>query len=186
MPQAQRVCVKSTSACRCAMDGACEWVGGGGAGTLWTSAPNDPPPPPNPPSPLLTTPLPSPCYTLQQVRHLNCGPRRRLGLAAHHEAHEEQVCVRHPASARPFLPSLIPPPPPPLTLSRPPPPPLPLVLSPHPSSLSVHTNGNISKDDEYGEVIQLQGDHRHNAKEWLLENEVLTANEADRIVIHGF
>jgi hypothetical protein len=35
-------------------------------------------------------------------------------------------------------------------------------------------------------VIQLQGDHRHNAKEWLLENEVLTANEADRIVIHGF
>ena len=37
-----------------------------------------------------------------------------------------------------------------------------------------------------GEIIQLQGDQRQNVKEWLLAQEVVTAQEADRIVIHGF
>lgn len=47
-------------------------------------------------------------------------------------------------------------------------------------------NGNVSKKDEGGEVIQLQGDQRENMKLWLLEQEIIQKNEADRIVVHGF
>lgn len=47
-------------------------------------------------------------------------------------------------------------------------------------------NGNIAEDDEMGEVIQLQGDQRQNVREWLIENEVVTKAEEDRLVIHGF
>jgi len=37
------------------------------------------------------------------------------------------------------------------------------------------------------DVIQLQGDQRTQVKEWLLENEILTAKDAeDRLVLHGF
>jgi len=40
------------------------------------------------------------------------------------------------------------------------------------------------EDDE--QIIQLQGDHRIDVKEWLIVNEVLTAKEAEeRIVVHG-
>lgn len=48
-----------------------------------------------------------------------------------------------------------------------------------------NTNGSITEDEDMGEIIQLQGDQRQNVKEWLLAQEVVTAQEADRIVIHG-
>ena len=57
--------------------------------------------------------------------------------------------------------------------------------SPPPPS-SVNTNGSIIQDEEAGEVIQLQGDQRQNTREWLLAQEVVPANEVDRVVIHGF
>ncbi len=60
-------------------------------------------------------------------------------------------------------------------------PPLTPLLSP-----SVNTNGSITQDEEAGEVIQLQGDQRQNAREWLLAQEVVPANEVDRIVIRKF
>lgn len=48
-------------------------------------------------------------------------------------------------------------------------------------------NGNVSmKEGEDTGVIQLQGDQRENIKQWLLDNEVILKNEADRIVVHGF
>jgi translation initiation factor SUI1 len=49
-----------------------------------------------------------------------------------------------------------------------------------------NTNGSITEDDEMGEIIQLQGDQRQNVKEWLLAQEVVTQQELERIVIHGF
>lgn len=48
-------------------------------------------------------------------------------------------------------------------------------------------NGNVvMKSDEQTGVIQLQGDQRENIKKWLLEQEIILKNEADRIVVHGF
>ena len=47
-------------------------------------------------------------------------------------------------------------------------------------------NGNVTSKDDGGDVIQLQGDQRENIKQWLLEQEIILKNEADRIVIHGF
>ena len=47
-------------------------------------------------------------------------------------------------------------------------------------------NGSIEEDKEMGEIIQLQGDQRDNVREWLLAQEVVTKQEQDRIVIHGF
>lgn len=48
-------------------------------------------------------------------------------------------------------------------------------------------NGNvIMKEDEDEGVIQLQGDQRENIKQWLLDQEIILKNEADRIVVHGF
>ena len=84
------------------------------------------------------------------------------------------VCVRLALSSPP-----VPPPPPPLTLAQR----SPWRLSP---LLAVNTNGSITQDEEAGEVIQLQGDQRQSAREWLLVQEVVAANEGDRIVIHGF
>ena len=57
--------------------------------------------------------------------------------------------------------------------------------SPRPT-LAVNTNGNIVADEEMGEVIQLQGDQRQKVKEWILDQELVTVHEQDRIVIHGF
>ena len=83
------------------------------------------------------------------------------------------------------------------------------------SPFAVNTNGSITEDEDMGEIIQLQGDQRcvqggegrlhaggggvpvsraltprprcrQNVKEWLRAQEVVTAQEADRIVIHGF
>jgi len=47
-------------------------------------------------------------------------------------------------------------------------------------------NGSVTNDPKIGEVIQLQGDQRDNVKEWLLANEILTTNDIDRLIIHGF
>jgi translation initiation factor 1 len=48
-------------------------------------------------------------------------------------------------------------------------------------------NGMISNDKDHGEIIQLQGDHRKELAEWLVEVEILTAKEAEeRIMKHGF
>jgi translation initiation factor 1 len=47
-------------------------------------------------------------------------------------------------------------------------------------------NGNVIEDKEGGQVIQLQGDQRENAKQWILEQEIIRKSEADRIVVHGF
>lgn len=55
-----------------------------------------------------------------------------------------------------------------------------------PHTPSVNTNGSITQDEEVGEVIQLQGDQRQNAREWLLAQEVVSTHDAERIVIHGF
>lgn len=47
-------------------------------------------------------------------------------------------------------------------------------------------NGNVVEDEEAGDVIQLQGDQRANAKEWLVAQEIIGKSEQDRFVIHGF
>jgi translation initiation factor 1 len=48
-------------------------------------------------------------------------------------------------------------------------------------------NGNVAKGkEEEDEIIQLQGDQRENVRDWMLVNEVIAKNEADRIVLHGF
>ena len=48
-------------------------------------------------------------------------------------------------------------------------------------------NGNVTlmKDSEQ-EVIQLQGDQRENAKNWLIEQEIVSKSDLARLVIHGF
>jgi translation initiation factor 1 len=47
-------------------------------------------------------------------------------------------------------------------------------------------NGTIEEHEQYGEIIQLQGDQRDNVIQWLIEQEILTKQEAeDRIVRHG-
>lgn len=47
-------------------------------------------------------------------------------------------------------------------------------------------NGNVKLGTEYGDIIQLQGDQHETVKVWLVQEEVLTAAEAEeRLVIHG-
>ena len=76
--------------------------------------------------------------------------------------------------------------------SRPRAPPFPSSLYARPPTVHTHhyttvnTNGSITQDEEVGEVIQLQGDQRQNAREWLLAQEVVSTHDAERIVIHGF
>ena len=48
-------------------------------------------------------------------------------------------------------------------------------------------NGSIETTKEYGTVLQLQGDQREQVLAFLVEQEILTQEEADeRVVIHGF
>ncbi len=42
------------------------------------------------------------------------------------------------------------------------------------------------KADKEKHILQLQGDQRQNVKEWLLQNEVLSKGDLDRLVIHGY
>ena len=44
-------------------------------------------------------------------------------------------------------------------------------------------NGTVIEDEELGEVIQLQGDHRQKIAEFLLSEELA---EKNTIKIHGF
>lgn len=44
-------------------------------------------------------------------------------------------------------------------------------------------NGAVVKDEEYGEVIQLQGDHRAGVVDFLTEQEIV---DKDLIVVHGY
>lgn len=45
----------------------------------------------------------------------------------------------------------------------------------------------VLTDEEQNELIQLQGDKRSEVKSWLVDQEILTVQEAkERIVIHGF
>ena len=47
-------------------------------------------------------------------------------------------------------------------------------------------NGSIDEHEQYGQIIQLQGDQRDNVIQWLIEQEILTKQEVeDRIVKHG-
>jgi translation initiation factor 1 len=47
-------------------------------------------------------------------------------------------------------------------------------------------NGSIDKHEEYGEILQLQGDQRETIVEWLLVQEILTKEEVvERVVVHG-
>jgi translation initiation factor 1 len=47
-------------------------------------------------------------------------------------------------------------------------------------------NGNVKTGTEYGDIIQLQGDQHETVKAWLVQEEVLTAAEAEeRLVVHG-
>mmetsp|Transcript_14688 Transcript_14688/g.26300 ORF Transcript_14688/g.26300 Transcript_14688/m.26300 type:complete len:119 (+) Transcript_14688:108-464(+) len=43
-------------------------------------------------------------------------------------------------------------------------------------------NGAVVKDEEYGEVIQLQGDHRQGVVGFLVENEICPR---EIIIVHG-
>jgi translation initiation factor SUI1 len=46
-------------------------------------------------------------------------------------------------------------------------------------------NGNVKKTEQGEEVIQLQGDQHETIRAWLLEQEILTAKEAEeRLVVH--
>jgi translation initiation factor 1 len=44
-------------------------------------------------------------------------------------------------------------------------------------------NGTIVEDEELGEVIQLQGDHRTKVHQFLVEEKIA---EKDQIKVHGF
>jgi translation initiation factor 1 len=44
-------------------------------------------------------------------------------------------------------------------------------------------NGTIVEDEELGEVIQLQGDHRQKVQQFLVEEKIAAK---DQIKVHGF
>ena len=48
---------------------------------------------------------------------------------------------------------------------------------------NLQCNGALVKDKEYGEVIQLQGDHRQKVRDFLVDQEIC---QKDQVVIHGF
>jgi len=51
---------------------------------------------------------------------------------------------------------------------------------------TLHCSINVTTNKDGDEVIQLQGDHRDSAREWLVANEVLTESEAkERLMVHG-
>ena len=44
-------------------------------------------------------------------------------------------------------------------------------------------NGTVVEHPEYGEVLQLQGDQRHNICGWLTKTKLV---KADQLKVHGF
>jgi translation initiation factor 1 len=45
------------------------------------------------------------------------------------------------------------------------------------------TNGTILKDEEHGEIVQLQGDQRKSGRDFLLQHNICQKPE---VVVHGF
>eukprot|EP00924_Labyrinthula_sp_SR-Ha-C_P004763 snap_masked-scaffold_1-processed-gene-11.17-mRNA-1 protein AED:0.03 eAED:0.03 QI:0/-1/0/1/-1/1/1/0/107 len=43
-------------------------------------------------------------------------------------------------------------------------------------------NGAVVKDQEYGDIIQLQGDHRQQVVDFLVSQEII---EKEQVVVHG-
>jgi translation initiation factor 1 len=51
---------------------------------------------------------------------------------------------------------------------------------------SLHCAATVTKSKDEEDIIQLQGDQRTLITEWLINNEVVTAEEAvERVVVHG-
>ena len=48
---------------------------------------------------------------------------------------------------------------------------------------NLQCNGAIVKDKEFGDVIQLQGDHRQKVAAFLVDQEIL---RKEQLIIHGF
>ena len=48
---------------------------------------------------------------------------------------------------------------------------------------NLQCNGAVVKDKEFGEIIQLQGDHRQTVRDFLVDQEIVTN---DQVIIHGF
>ena len=48
---------------------------------------------------------------------------------------------------------------------------------------NLQCNGAVVKDKEYGDIIQLQGDHRSVVQEFLIDQEIITK---DQLIVHGF
>ena len=44
-------------------------------------------------------------------------------------------------------------------------------------------NGTVLTDEEHGDIIQLQGDHRAAVKAFLIDQEIV---EGEQIIVHGF
>ena len=47
---------------------------------------------------------------------------------------------------------------------------------------NLQCNGSIIKDKEFGEVIQLQGDHRTKVGEFLIDQEIIMK---EQLIVHG-
>jgi translation initiation factor 1 len=51
---------------------------------------------------------------------------------------------------------------------------------------SFNCASSVHADKDGNEVIKLQGNHLHDVRDWLIEQEIITQKDAaDRIVIHG-
>ena len=48
---------------------------------------------------------------------------------------------------------------------------------------TLNCNGCISDDEEFGKILQLQGDHRASVKNFIVDQEITSLSD---IVIHGF
>ena len=44
-------------------------------------------------------------------------------------------------------------------------------------------NGAVINDEEYGDIIQLQGDHRQAVKEFLVSQDIY---KGEQVIVHGF
>jgi translation initiation factor 1 len=47
---------------------------------------------------------------------------------------------------------------------------------------NLQCNGAVVSDKEYGDIIQLQGDHRAVVKKFLVDNEICLENQ---VIVHG-
>jgi translation initiation factor 1 len=52
---------------------------------------------------------------------------------------------------------------------------------------SFHCDCVVLKNKAGEDILQLQGDHREDIREWLIANEIVTAKDAkEQIVLHGY